>query len=85
MYRDIQEPMMNAAQETIGNNPFAALAGSGGNSANTQQGRENTDPLPNPWGGGGATTDTSSSTTNTSSTGTGGAAGMQGKPPFFKI
>jgi len=25
MYRDIQEPMMNAATEGLGGNPFAAL------------------------------------------------------------
>lgn len=29
MYRDIQEPMMNAAQETIGSNPFASLVRNG--------------------------------------------------------
>ena len=34
MYRDIQEPMMNAAQDTIGSNPFAALAGNSGGSGN---------------------------------------------------
>ena len=26
MYHDIQEPMLNAAQEQFGSNPFAALA-----------------------------------------------------------
>ena len=29
MYRDIQEPMMNAAQESLGSNPFASLVNSG--------------------------------------------------------
>jgi ubiquilin len=29
MYRDIQEPMLNAAQEGMGQNPFSALMGSG--------------------------------------------------------
>lgn len=29
MYTDIQEPMMNAAQEQLTGNPFAALANSG--------------------------------------------------------
>ena len=29
MYTDIQEPMMNAAQEGFGSNPFAGLVGSG--------------------------------------------------------
>jgi ubiquilin len=51
MYRDVQEPMMNAAQDGFGSNPFAALAGQGsaGAGSQQQQGRENTDPLPNPW------------------------------------
>ncbi|KAH9520146.1 Ubiquilin-1 [Bulinus truncatus] len=52
MYHDIQEPMMSAAQDTIGANPFASLVNSStsGTGENTQQGRENRDPLPNPWG-----------------------------------
>ncbi|XP_005098562.1 ubiquilin-1 [Aplysia californica] len=84
MYRDIQEPMMNAAQETMGSNPFASLVNSSsGTGENTQQGRENTEPLPNPWGSSTpSTTSTRTSTTDTSgSTGTGqtsGAAGMSG-------
>ena len=48
----IQEPMLNAAQEQFGGgNPFAALANnaSHSNSIQQQQGRENNDPLPNPW------------------------------------
>lgn len=56
MYRDIQEPMLNAAQEQFGGNPFAALVGNGGSSGaslagtpNPQAGQENRAPLPNPW------------------------------------
>ncbi|CAG5136499.1 unnamed protein product [Candidula unifasciata] len=49
MYRDIQEPMLSAAQESMGSNPFASLVNDGTGSENVQQGRENTDPLPNPW------------------------------------
>ena len=84
MYRDVQEPMMNAAQEGFGSNPFAALANQGG-AGSVQQGRENSDPLPNPWAPGGgsttsaSTTTTSSSSTTSSSTGTtstGAPAGM---------
>ena len=49
MYRDIQEPMLNAAQDQFGSNPFQAL--SGNNSSTPQQTTdENTAPLPNPWG-----------------------------------
>ncbi|KAH8386641.1 hypothetical protein KR093_001652 [Drosophila rubida] len=52
IYRDIQEPMMNAATESFGRNPFAGLVeGGGGGVANPQQGTENRNPLPNPWGG----------------------------------
>jgi len=51
IYRDIQEPMLNAAQG-FGNNPFSGLVDNGG-AANPQQGSENRDPLPNPWGGSG--------------------------------
>jgi hypothetical protein len=31
MYTDIQEPMMNAAQEGFGSNPFAGLVSQNGN------------------------------------------------------
>jgi len=52
MYTDIQEPMLNAAQEQLGGNPFAALVNNEGNEGNAnsdQRGTENRDPLPNPW------------------------------------
>ncbi|XP_071845619.1 ubiquilin-1-like [Apostichopus japonicus] len=70
MYTDIQEPMMNAAQEQLTGNPFAALANSGTTQGSTssQQGRENTAPLPNPWASpGSGSTSSGSSTTATSS------------------
>ena len=48
--------------------PFYNLGG------NAQQGRENTEPLPNPWGNNSApTTNTSSSGTDTTTTGTAGS------------
>ncbi|CAB3369620.1 Hypothetical predicted protein [Cloeon dipterum] len=50
MYREIQEPMLNAANESFGRNPFSASSGATGNIANNpQQGQLNRDPLPNPW------------------------------------
>lgn len=50
MYRDIQEPMLNAAQEQFGGNPFSALVNnSSAGSVNPQAGQENVAPLPNPW------------------------------------
>ena len=63
MYRDIQEPMLDAAQNQFGSNPFQALGGNrggtgsnagSGNQGNQQQRGENAAPLPNPWGGGGS-------------------------------
>merc|ERR1712213_115470 len=40
MYRDIQEPMLNAAQDQFDSNPFQALGGNsaGGNNAQSQSG-----------------------------------------------
>ncbi|KAG8595873.1 hypothetical protein GDO81_001661 [Engystomops pustulosus] len=78
MYTDIQEPMLNAAQEQFGGNPFASLMSNA--SPNQPSRTENRDPLPNPWapqsgstgspstGGGGTTTATSSTGSSTSST-----------------
>ncbi|XP_055649086.1 ubiquilin-1-like isoform X2 [Falco peregrinus] len=63
MYTDIQEPMLNAAQEQFGGNPFASLvsnASSGGDSHPSRT--ENRDPLPNPW----APQSSSQSSTSTS-------------------
>merc|ERR1712213_258040 len=56
MYRDIQEPMLNAAQEQFSSNPFQALGGQnsgagGGENASQPSTGENSAPLPNPWGG----------------------------------
>lgn len=50
MYRDIQEPMLNAATQMTGN-LYSTNAGPGGAATNPQQGTENRAPLPNPWGG----------------------------------
>lgn len=84
MYRDIQEPMLSAAQESMGSNPFASLVT---NSAgeNVQQGRENTDPLPNPWASPNSasnppTTGDASSSANPAATSQTPAAGMFGSP-----
>ncbi|KAK2164810.1 hypothetical protein LSH36_58g01003 [Paralvinella palmiformis] len=75
MYRDVQEPMMSAAQEQFGGNPFASLVGnSAGGTSGQQQGQENTDPLPNPWSG---NRSTSSTTTTSSGTGVFNTPGMQ--------
>ncbi|XP_053151688.1 ubiquilin-1 isoform X1 [Hemicordylus capensis] len=50
MYTDIQEPMLNAAQEQFGGNPFASLVSNPSTAGDNQPSRtENRDPLPNPW------------------------------------
>lgn len=55
IYRDIQEPMLNATSR----NPFYNAAESG-SAENPQQGTENRTPLPNPWGSGPSGTSNSS-------------------------
>lgn len=65
MYRDIQEPMLDAAQNQFGSNPFQALGGNnaaGSAQQRQQQSGENAAPLPNPWGGGGGGSSTSGKT-----------------------
>ncbi|KAL7988759.1 hypothetical protein Chor_007678 [Crotalus horridus] len=78
MYTDIQEPMLNAAQEQFGGNPFASLVSnsSGGDSQPSRT--ENRDPLPNPWAPQ-ATTQSSpnSSSSNSGDTGMFNTPGMQ--------
>ncbi|XP_067839238.1 ubiquilin-1-like isoform X2 [Heptranchias perlo] len=72
MYTDIQEPMLNAAQEQFGGNPFATLVSSP-DAGNQPSRTENRDPLPNPW------TPPSSSQTPTSTT-TSGTTGQSTLP-----
>merc|ERR1712212_740052 len=47
MYRDIQEPMLNAAQEQVGSNPFQALSGNNSGTTTGTTGQPSA-PLPNP-------------------------------------
>lgn len=73
MYRDIQEPMLNAASEQFGQNPFANLVSGNAEGANNpQQGQENVEPLPNPWSGGNAGTRSSGNTGSSAGTDSGG-------------
>ncbi|XP_051822330.1 ubiquilin-1 isoform X4 [Sminthopsis crassicaudata] len=73
MYTDIQEPMLNAAQEQFGGNPFASLVSNSPSGEGSQPSRtENRDPLPNPWAPqSGTQSSTTSSNTTTSVGGTG--------------
>ncbi|XP_060055491.1 ubiquilin-1 isoform X1 [Erinaceus europaeus] len=78
MYTDIQEPMLSAAQEQFGGNPFASLVSNTSSGEGSQPSRtENRDPLPNPW----APQTTQNSTASTGTTGTGGnvASGNAGQ------
>ncbi|NWR56681.1 UBQL1 protein, partial [Bucorvus abyssinicus] len=66
MYTDIQEPMLYAAQEQFGGNPFASLVSNASSGGDSQPSRtENRDPLPNPW----APQSSSQSSTSTSTSG----------------
>ncbi|XP_027564588.1 ubiquilin-1-like isoform X1 [Neopelma chrysocephalum] len=66
MYTDIQEPMLNAAQEQFGGNPFASLVSNASSGGDSQPSRiENRDPLPNPW----APQSSSQNSTSTSTSG----------------
>ena len=71
MYSELQEPMLNAAQEQFASNPFAELA-QGTGSQNSTQGTEVRDPLPNPWAARPATTTSSNSTTASAAPSSGG-------------
>jgi ubiquilin len=73
MYRDIQEPMLDAVQESrLAGNPFAGLMGAGGADGQAQQqGVENRDPLPNPWAPNAAPTTPASTASGTAATPTG--------------
>jgi len=80
LYTDVQEPMMNAAQEGFGAaNPFGNLSSTSSatstsatstTTATTSSNAENTQPLPNPWAPGGGTSSAPGSTgTNTTPSG----------------
>ncbi|XP_049626594.1 ubiquilin-1 isoform X2 [Suncus etruscus] len=72
MYTDIQEPMLSAAQEQFGGNPFASLVSNTTSGEGIQPSRtENRDPLPNPW----APQTSQSSSTSSSTTSVGGGTG----------
>ncbi|XP_038660808.1 ubiquilin-4 isoform X2 [Scyliorhinus canicula] len=73
MYTDIQEPMLNAAQEQFGGNPFASLV-SNPDAGNQPSRTENRDPLPNPW----APLPSSQSPTSTTTSGTTNQSTMPG-------
>ncbi|XP_067886121.1 ubiquilin-1-like isoform X1 [Heterodontus francisci] len=73
MYTDIQEPMLNAAQEQFGGNPFASLM-SNPDADNQPSRTENRDPLPNPW----APLSSSQTPTSTTTSGTTSHSTMPG-------
>ncbi|NXL90074.1 UBQL1 protein, partial [Alectura lathami] len=76
MYTDIQEPMLNAAQEQFGGNPFASLVSNVPSGGDSQPSRtENRDPLPNPWA---PQSNSYSSMTSTSTSGESGGSGNVG-------
>ncbi|XP_038190596.1 ubiquilin-1 isoform X2 [Arvicola amphibius] len=75
MYTDIQEPMLNAAQEQFGGNPFASLVSSNSSGEGSQPSRtENRDPLPNPWAPQTSQSSPASGSTTSAVSGSGGGA-----------
>ncbi|KAL1139315.1 hypothetical protein AAG570_006301 [Ranatra chinensis] len=93
MYRDIQEPMLNAATEQFGRNPFAGLVFAIIYSvhnmklepffldgSNPQQGQENRDPLPNPWSSNTQTGPQTAGSENRGPTTTPGLGGLFNSP-----
>lgn len=76
MYRDIQEPMMNA---TAGRNQYQSSNNDNQTTTNNQAGRQNTDALPNPWGGNRTnTTNSSGGNTQTNPTAAGNSGPLGG-------
>uniref|UniRef100_A0A452IVN1 Uncharacterized protein n=1 Tax=Gopherus agassizii TaxID=38772 RepID=A0A452IVN1_9SAUR len=76
MYTDIQEPMLNAAQEQFGGNPFASLVSNASSGGENQPSRtENRDPLPNPWA---PQSSSQNSTTSSSNSGESGGSSSVG-------
>jgi len=75
MYTDIQEPMLSAAQEQFGGNPFASLVSNTSSGEGSQPSRtENRDPLPNPWAPQASQSSSASSGTTSAVGGTAGSA-----------
>lgn len=74
----LQEPMLNAATEQFGRNPFAGLMETSTAGNNPQQGTENRDPLPNPWS---AASSPRSTTRAPADTTTGTDTGRTAQPP----
>ncbi|XP_004774133.1 ubiquilin-1 isoform X1 [Mustela nigripes] len=82
MYTDIQEPMLSAAQEQFGGNPFASLVSNTSSGEGSQPSRtENRDPLPNPWAPQASQSSSASSGTTSTVGGTGAnaASGTSGQ------
>ncbi|CAJ0594453.1 unnamed protein product [Cylicocyclus nassatus] len=54
LYQDVQEPLLNSATSSLAGNPFASLRQGDDSVASRSQraGQENSEALPNPWGGG---------------------------------
>lgn len=84
MYTELQEPMMNAADQMTGENPFASFASQNTEQSgtNVQAGTENRDPLPNPWSRN-TTTTGGTGTTGTGANARSGGAGLFNNSNLF--
>ncbi|EYC45987.1 hypothetical protein Y032_0412g984 [Ancylostoma ceylanicum] len=76
LYQDVQEPLLNSATSSLAGNPFASLRQGDDSVASRSQraGQENSEALPNPWGGG--TTNQQQTSQPSSGSGTAASGGF---------
>ncbi|PIO52781.1 hypothetical protein TELCIR_25909, partial [Teladorsagia circumcincta] len=67
LYQDVQEPLLNSATSSLAGNPFASLRRGEDTTASRSQraGQENSEALPNPWGGGASANSQQNTQSNT--------------------
>lgn len=81
LYQDVQEPLLNSATSSLAGNPFASLRhGEDTTESRSQRaGQENSEALPNPWGGGhGSPQNSQASNETAASASEGGIASLLG-------
>ncbi|KAK6731808.1 hypothetical protein RB195_007955 [Necator americanus] len=80
LYQDVQEPLLNSATSSLAGNPFASLRQGDDSVASRSQraGQENSEALPNPWGGGATNQQQNSQPSSTGSPASGGFGSVLG-------
>uniref|UniRef100_A0A1I7Z0A3 UBA domain-containing protein n=1 Tax=Steinernema glaseri TaxID=37863 RepID=A0A1I7Z0A3_9BILA len=82
LYRDLQEPLLNSATNSLAGNPFASLVDNNSATSRSQRaGVENAEALPNPWGAGSPNSaSTPGAASGTSATPAGATASIMNSP-----